>query len=198
MIETHTLISAHFLEYLRRSVTVEAEQTDSSAEIGSLLEKTPRPTSDPETESSPSVFFTSREVARQIRTATDLLTQQLTHFWELIQELKNKHAHRHQEGTASTIAASSPTGISGRSDMVTGPQNSAFAPLSKLAPSDRLTSPELPPHHPGFGFVDEDVRPAENPSTKMNQVVSANQLPPRYPSTCFYTDQSATHPNTQI
>ena len=173
VIETHTLISAHFPEYLRRSVTVETEEKDSSAKIGSLLEKTPKTTSDPEKETSPSVFFTSREVARQIRAATDLLTQQLTHFCELIQELKDEHTHRHQEGTTSSIAASSPTGVSGRSDIVTGPQNSAFAPLSTLAPSDRLTSPELPPHHRGFSFVDENVRPAENPSTKMNQVISA-------------------------
>ena len=54
--------------------------------------------------------------------------------------------------------------------MVTG---SAFDPLSTFVPSNRLTSPELPPHLRAVSLDDEDERPAGQPSSQMNQVLSA-------------------------
>ena len=72
----------------------------------------------PETQPSSSVSVTSEEVARQIKAATDPLTQQLAHLYESMQELKNEQAHRRHEETASSRTASTSAGSTNRSDNV--------------------------------------------------------------------------------
>ena len=73
--------------------------------------------SDPKTETSSSVSVTSEEVARQIKTATDLLTQQLANLCELMQELKNEQANRRHEETASSRTARTSAGSTSWSDI---------------------------------------------------------------------------------
>ena len=70
--------------------------------------------SDPENETSSSVSVTSEEVARQIKTVRDPLTQQLAHLCELVKELRNEKAHRRHEETASPRATSTSEGSTSR------------------------------------------------------------------------------------
>ena len=90
-----------------------------------------------------------------------------------MKELRDAHAHRRHQETASSRATSSSTGGTSRSDIVTGTLNPAFAPLSTLAPPERLTSPELSQHQKVFSLDDEQEEPAVNTSSQMNQEVSA-------------------------
>ena len=92
---------------MKRFVAVETEENDSSIETKSLLAQTPRRMSDPEIETSPSKTITSEDVERQIRAVTGPLTQQLVHLCELMKELRDVHAHRRHEETASSRATSS-------------------------------------------------------------------------------------------
>ena len=131
---------------------------------------------DYEIETSPSEAVTSEDVKRQIRTVTDPLTQQLAHLCELMKELRDAHAHRRHEETASSWATSSSTGGTSRSNMVTKTLNPAFAPLSTLAPPAGLTSPEFPPQQRVFSHDDEEEESAANTSSQVNQVV-INSLP---------------------
>ena len=57
---------------------VETDDIDSSAETESLLENTPRRVSEHEIETSTSVFVTSEQIARQIRTVTDPLSRTIS------------------------------------------------------------------------------------------------------------------------
>ena len=100
---------------MRRSVAVDTE-TASSTETESQLENTPRRMSDHETETSPSVFVTSEEVAPQMKTVTYPLTQILAHLCELLQEPRNEQPHRRYEETACSKTAGTSTRSAGRSD----------------------------------------------------------------------------------
>ena len=100
---------------MERSFAVEPEETDSSTETESLLKKTWRRVSDPETDTSTCVSVTSGEVARQIKAVIDPLTHQLAHFCQLMQELRNELAPRRHEETTSSRAASKSTGSAGQS-----------------------------------------------------------------------------------
>ena len=130
---------------MKRSVAVETEQNHSSTETENLRAHTAKRKSDPNIETSPSGVVTSEDVERHVRDVIDVLTQQLAHLCEIKKDLRDAHAHRRHEETASSRATTSSTGGRSRSDMVTGTLNPAVAPLSTLAPSARLTSPELPP-----------------------------------------------------
>ena len=99
---------------MKKIVAIETEETDSSTETYSLLEKIPRRMSDPKTETSPSVSVTSEEVGRQIKAVTDPLTQQLAHLCVIMQKLRNEQAHIRYEETASSRAASTSTGSASR------------------------------------------------------------------------------------
>ena len=150
---------------MKKSVGVETAETDSRNETESLVEHTPRGKSNPKNETSTSESVTCEDVARQIRAITDPLTQQLARLYELTEELPDEQAHRSHEETASSRAACSSTGGRGRSYMVKGTLNPAFEPLSTLAPTERLTSPELPPHRRIFSLDvdDEGKRSLQTP-----------------------------------
>ena len=82
---------------MKTSVAVEIDETDSSTDTESLIDIIPKKMSDHEVETSPSVSVTSEKFARQIKPATDPLTQQLAHLFELLQELGSEIGARRHE-----------------------------------------------------------------------------------------------------
>ena len=82
---------------MKRSVTIETEDTDISTKTESLLEHTPRRMSDLQNGTSTKVSATSEEVALQVKAVMDPLTQQLAHLCELMKELGNERGHRRHE-----------------------------------------------------------------------------------------------------
>ena len=95
-----------------------------------------------------------------------------------MKELRDVQTHRRHRKNVSSITASTSAGSTSWCDMVIGTTNPAFAPISTIAPPGRLTSPDIQPHHRGFGIIEVDERTAENTSSQMNQVLSAmNSLP---------------------
>ena len=92
---------------MKRTTGIKTDDVETSTETESFIAVTPRRASDCEAENSSSVSVTSDEVAWPIRAVTDLLTQQLAHICNLMRELKNEHANRRHEDTASFRAASS-------------------------------------------------------------------------------------------
>ena len=96
---------------MKKTSAAETDEFDSNAETEILIENTPRRMSDHKIETSRSV-----SVTRQIKAATDPLTQQLAHLFQLMQELRNEQAHRRHEETASSRSAISSSGSAGRSD----------------------------------------------------------------------------------
>ena len=65
---------------MKRTISVETDDIESSTETGGLIENTPRRMSYHETESASSVSVTYEEFALKIRAATDPLSQQLAHL----------------------------------------------------------------------------------------------------------------------
>ena len=68
---------------MKKSVAVETEETNSSTETASLIEKNARTMSHHEIETSTGASVTSEEAARQIKAVTDPLPQQLAQLCEL-------------------------------------------------------------------------------------------------------------------
>ena len=101
---------------MKRSVTVETEETDSSTETENLLGHTPRRMSDSEIETSSSEAVTSEGVERPIRSIKDPLTQQLVLLCALMKELRDAQMHRRHQETASSRTASTSAGSASRSD----------------------------------------------------------------------------------
>ena len=99
---------------MKKTVSVETEETDSSTETGSSIENTPRKMSDHEMETSPSVSVMSEEVARQVEAVTDPLSAQLAQLCLLMPELRKEQVMKRHEETASSRATRLSSSIVGR------------------------------------------------------------------------------------
>ena len=78
---------------MKRVVSTETEDGDSSAETASLITNNHDRMSDHETEKSSGSSTTSEEVAWQIKAVTDFLMQQMAHLCELMRELEEKQSN---------------------------------------------------------------------------------------------------------
>ena len=96
---------------MKQTIGTETHDTKSSSETGNVIANTLGRISSYKVENSSSVFITFEESGRQLKAVTDPLTHKLTHFCELMHELKSNRFH--ERPPHSRLVAQSQVGAAG-------------------------------------------------------------------------------------